>query len=106
MAKQFNELEMRILSELAHAGADWKRPQELGGSTKSPHSRILRKFADKGLVEKRRQGEDESRRTGYLYRITKEGQSALRQELERQGKESDLDLPGRHDEHYTVGGPV
>jgi DNA-binding MarR family transcriptional regulator len=103
MAKQFNELEITILSDLAHAGTDWKRPQELGGSTKSPHSRVLRKFADKGLVEKRRVGEDESRRSGYLYRITKEGQSALRQELERQGREIDLDLPGRHDEHYTVG---
>ena len=105
MEKQFNELELRILNDLAHAD-DWKRPQELGGSTKSPHSRLLKKFADKGLVEKKSRGEDETKRSGYLYRITKEGQSVLRQELEKQGISSDLDLPGRHDEHYTVGDAV
>lgn len=101
MARQFNELEIKILSDLA-SGTEWKRPQELGGSTKSPHSRILRKFVGKGLVEKQRRNEDESKRSGNLYRITKEGQAALRQELEKHGQESGLDLPGRHDEHYRV----
>lgn len=105
MAKQFSEEEMKILSDLAGT-TDWKRPQDLGGTTKSPHSRILKKFADKGLVEKKRRSEDESKRSGYLYRITREGQSALRQELEKQGGESGLDLPARHDEHREVGDPV
>ncbi len=105
MAKQFNDLELKILSDLAHA-SDWKRPQELGGATKSPHSRILKKFVERGLAEKKRRSEAEDKRSGYLYRITREGQSVMRQELEKQGRESDLDLPGRHDEHYAVGDPV
>jgi len=103
MAKQFNDLEIKILSDLASASEEWRRPQELGGITKSPHSRILRKFADKGLVEKRRRSEDEGKRSGYVYRITREGQAALRQELEKRGGESGLDLPARHDEHYVQG---
>ena len=105
MARQFSDLEIKILSDLASAN-DWKRPQELGGVTKSPHSRLLKKFSDKGLVEKRRRNADEGKRSGYLYRITHEGQSALRQELEKRGRRSDYDLPGRHDEHRTEGDPI
>ena len=105
MARQFSDLDMQILSALA-SGTEWKRPQELGGSTKSPHSRILKKLEKRGLVEKKSRSEDPNKRSGYLYRITKEGQSALRQELEREGRSSDYDLPGRHDEHREVGDPV
>lgn len=103
MAKHFSDLEIKVLSDLAKA-SDWKRPQELGGTTKSPHSRILRKLSDSGLAEKRRRSEDESKRSGYLYRITEEGRATLRRE-QVQGAESAYGLPERHEGRQPQGGP-
>lgn len=57
-------------------GDVWVRPLDIGGTSQSHHSRILRRLVDLGLVERKERSARGSR-PSYRYRITRLGESAL-----------------------------
>ena len=75
-----NASELEILRDAAmirrrpdqgHNDAGWFKPMHVGGTDASPHSRLLRGMAKRGLVEKRRWGR------AFAYRITQAGIDAV-----------------------------
>lgn len=78
--EELNEAELEVLRELApsysDAPAEWFRPLDVGGSSRSHHSRTLARLVSLGLAEEKQRSE-RGPRGSKLYRVTPRGIDAL-----------------------------
>lgn len=74
--------EFEILSAMT-GHTTWMRPLDVGGGTRSHHSRTLAKMATKGWVERKQRRPWAGPRGSWMYKLTAEGETLWRAEEDR-----------------------
>jgi DNA-binding MarR family transcriptional regulator len=79
LSRPLSGRELQVLADLRDfRGGGWARPMDVGGRSRSWHSRVLKGLVEKGLVERRERSAWLSLRGSWVYRITAEGREYVR----------------------------